>query len=210
MNQADMTSLAEQVAEHLPGEWSVEPFPGDWGRKGAWLRETGGAILNIGESQEYSERNKNRLAIGTDYPKEHSERGFSTKRPKISVSGAKTGAQIAADIEKRLLTEYLPLLEKVLSDLTSRRQYESATSSIASQIAGLVKVKHSPKETTVSFYHSPYKIFSETMSEAKVYDEHEIELSLRLTPQNALRLLNRLITGRFEDPDADQLKPIDE
>lgn len=210
MNQSDMTSLAEQVAEHLDGEWSVEPFPSDWGRKGAWLRETGGAILNLGESQEYSDRNKNRLTVGTDYPKEHSERGFSSKRPRISVSGTKTGAQIAADIERRLLPEYLPLLQEALSSIASRKKYESATSAIASKIAGLVSVPHSPKETTVSFYHSPYEIFRETMSEAKVYDEGEVELSLRLPPRDALRLLNMLIVGRFEDPDADQLKPIEE
>jgi hypothetical protein len=210
MNQLDMTSLAEQIAEHLDGEWSVEPFPSDWGRKGAWLRETGGSILNIGESQEYSERNKNRLSVGTDYPKEHSERGFSTKRPKISVSATKTGAQIAADITRRLLPEYLPLLQEAFSGIKARQRYESTTTAIASQIAGLVKVPHAPKETTVSFYKSPYKIFRETMSEAKVYDEGEVEISLRLPPRDALRLLNMLVNGRFEDPDADQVQPIED
>jgi hypothetical protein len=211
MNQHDMTTLAEQIAEHLDGEWEVKPFPDDWGRKGAWLHELGtGAILSIGESQEYSERNKNRLSVGTDYPKEHSERGFSTKRPKISVSATKTGVQIASDISRRLLPEYMPLLEKVMSNLAAHQDYEATTSSIADQIAGLVKVQHSPKSTTVSFYHSPYEIFQDTMSEAKVMGKNEVELSLRLSPRDALRLLNMLVIGRFEDPDPSQLKPVED
>jgi hypothetical protein len=211
VKQHDVTTLAEQVAEHLDGEWEVAPFPDDWGRKGAWLRELGtGAILSLGESQEYTDRFKDKLSVGTDYPKEHSERGFSTKRPKISVSASKTGVQIASDISRRLPPEYLPLLAKVMSDLAARQDYEATTSSIAGQIAGLVKVQHSPKSTTVSFYHSPYEIFRETMSEAKVMDKNEVELSLRLSPRDALRLLNMLIIGRFEDPDLDRLKPVED
>ena len=34
-SQIAMTDLAEQVAAHLDGSWSVEPFPDDWGRRGA-------------------------------------------------------------------------------------------------------------------------------------------------------------------------------
>jgi hypothetical protein len=210
MNQSELTSLVEQVAEHLDGAWSVEPFPADWGRRGAWLRGESGEILSIGETQEYAKRNKNILDVGTDYPREHNERGFSTKRPRISVSASKSGKQIAADIARRLLPEYLPLLQKVLSDLAARQDYEETTSSIAGQIAGLMSVRHSPKRTTVSFYHSPYMIFRETMSEAKVHDKDEVELSLRLTPRNALRLLNMLVVGRFEDPDLEQLNPVED
>lgn len=190
-----MTSLAEQVAEHLAGAWSVEPFPSNWGRAGAWLRGEAGEILSLGETQEYAKRNKNLLDVGTDYPREHSERGFSTKRPRISVSASKTGKQIAADVERRLLPEYRPLLAKVLSDLSSRKSYEKATESIAAKIADLVQVKHSPNQTTVSFYHSPYPIFHETMSEVQVVGKNEVELTLRLSPDDAIELIKDLLAG---------------
>lgn len=195
MNQSDMTTLAEQVAEHLAGAWSVEPFPSDWGRAGAWLRGEADEILSLGETQEYAKRNKNLLDVGTDYPREHGERGFSTKRPRISVSATKTGRQIAADVERRLLPEYRPLLQKVLSDLSSRKSHEDATESIAAKIADLVQVERSSKQTTVSFYHSPYPIFHETMSEARVLGTNEVEISLRLSSDDAIELLKDLLAG---------------
>ena len=193
MNQHEITVLAEQVAENLDGAWSVEPFPADWGRAGAWLRGEAGESLSFGETQEYSKRNKNLLDVGTDYPK-HGDQGFHTKRPRISVSATKTGKQIAADIERRLLPEYRPILQKVLSDLSARESYEKSTSSIAAQIAKLVRVEHSPGERKVSFYHSPYPIFHETMSEAEVIGPDEVELTLRLTPEGVLNILKYVIS----------------
>lgn len=195
MTQDHMTTLAEEVAEHLEGAWSVESFPADWGRKGAWLRGEAGEILSIGESQEYSERSKNRLSIGTDYPKEHNERGFSTTRPRISVSDTKTGKQIAADIERRLLPEYRPLLGKVLTNLSTRKAYENTLESIATKIADLVQVKRSSGDTSFSFYHSPYPIFRETLSKVEVIGKDEVELSLRLSAEDALELLQDLLAA---------------
>jgi hypothetical protein len=119
MNQHEITVLAEQVAENLDGAWSVEVFSSDWGRPGAWLRGEAGEILSFGETQEYSKRNKNLLDVGTDYPK-HGDQGFHTNRPRISVSASKSGKQIAADIERRLLPEYRPILQKVLANLSAR------------------------------------------------------------------------------------------
>ena len=193
--------LAEQIAGFLPGEWTVKSFPEDWGRQGAYLTEHGSqAILAIGESQEYSERNKQKLTVSTDYPKDHDGRQSSARRPKISVSALKSGKQIAGDIERRLLPEYLPILEKELTSNESWRKHESATTRLASVLADLVKVKRDPKETKISFYHSPYNIFRETMSEAHVVGEDAVELTLRLDGETTLKVLNQLIHGRFELP----------
>ena len=197
-----IVALVEEIARHLPGEWDLKPFPEDWGRRGGYLTELNTkAILVIGDSQEYSERNKNKLSVSTDYPKDNDGRPSSARRPKISVSAAKSGKQIAQDIERRLLPEYLPILEKELATNKSWNEYENKTTNIASQIAKLVRVKRAPKETTVSFYHSPYNIFRETMSEAKVVSDYSIELTLRLDVATTMRLLNQLLHGRFEDPD---------
>jgi hypothetical protein len=183
----------EEIAEHLSGDWEMEPFPDDWGRDGAYLREQHSqAILAIGESQVYSDRHKNLLTVSTDYPKDHEGKMSSASRPKISVSGNKTGTQIARDIERRLLPEYLPILEKELASNRSWNEFADKTTAVAQQIARLVKVALKPRETTVSFYHSPFKMLASVMSEAQVVNENEVDLHLRLDVNTAITLLNQL------------------
>lgn len=199
VNLYELTLLAEQIAEHLDGSWTVEPFPADWGRPGAWLRGERGEILSIGPTQEYARHNKNQLDVGTDYPKAHHEREFTTRRPRISVSASKTGAQIASDITRRLLPDYLPLLEGVLTKLSQHLSFENETARVAALFADLAQVP-APRnnETTVSFYSSPYPVFHETQSEVRVVDPHEVELRLRLTPAEALEVLKDVLaSGRI-------------
>jgi hypothetical protein len=198
-----LIALAEQVAEALPGAWDVKPFPEDWGRIGAWLTDPDNkAMLTIGETQS---RHDGRLDVNTDYPRDSQGNSAYEKRPKITVSDSKSGTQIAKDIERRLLPEYLPLLEKVLVRYRAADEFEDKTTSLAKQIANIVQVKHDPKKTTVSFYHSPYKLFQNTMSEASVLDGQEVELTLRLDTETTFKVLNQLIHGRFESPDLDDL-----
>ena len=199
-----LTTLAEQVAEALPGSWSVKPFPEDWSRVGAYLVEEGRkAILILGESQEYSDRNKNRLTVLTDYPKDREGHMSSARRPKITISASKTGAQIAADIERRLLPEYLPILDRELASNARWNEHESATTELADRIARLVRVKREPRETAVRFYDSPYGIFRATLSGAEVHGANDVELTLRLGAADSLKLLNLIIHGQFRTPEGD-------
>ena len=197
-----LTSLAERVAESLPGEWTVTPFPEDWGRAGAYLKEARSqAILILGESQEYSDRNKNKITISGDYPKDRSGNTSQARRPKITVSGEKTGSQIARDITRRLLPEYLPLLERELEMSARWTAHEDRAVAVAEQIARLVRVERQPRETSVHFYKSPYKIFQGTMSRADVVGDDEVELSLRLDSRTALNVLNLIIHGQMRLPE---------
>jgi hypothetical protein len=200
--RAQIIALAEDVAEALPGTWDVKPFPDDWGRIGAWLTNPHTkAQLAIGESQARALNvHQTRLDVSTDYPRDSQGTSAYEARPKISVSAFKTGAQIARDIEHRLFPEYLPLLEKVLARYQAADKFEQHTATIANQIAHLVHVKADPKSQTVSFYKSPYLLFKETMSEAKVLDDNEVELTLRLDTATAMKVLNQLVHGRFENP----------
>jgi len=117
--QGLMLSLAEWVAKALPGVWSVTPFPEDWGRAGAYLNEEQSkAILIIGESQNTADRNKNMLNVRGEYPKRKSGEQIQSITHQIKVSGNKTGSQIAADIERRLLPRYLLQLERELAALS--------------------------------------------------------------------------------------------
>lgn len=200
MTRRDLTALAEEVVEHLDGEWAIEPFPADWGRLGAWLREDKEAILSIGETQVYADRNKSQLVVSTDYPRDRDGRTSSQRRPKISVSTSKTGAQIAKDISRRLFPEYLPLLEKEIASTVAYNKHGDDSARLAQQIADLVQVSRSPKETTVSFYHSPYFIFKDTMSKAEVVGGNRVEITFDVNSETALKILNQLLHGRYELP----------
>ena len=194
-------NLAQQVAEHLPGEWTVEGFPSDWGRGGAYLHDSNNqATLIIGESQDYADRNKNKISISGDYPRDRDGRMSEARRFSIKVSGDKSAELIARDVERRLLPDYLPVLRSVLATLSSRDAYEDKTTRIAQSIADLVHVKRDPREATVSFYKSPYDLFTETMSGARVLDEDDVELTLRLDAETSLKVLNLLIHGSFQLP----------
>ena len=59
-----------------------------------------------------------------------------------------------------------------------------------------MRAKHDPKDETVSFYHSPYRVFRETMSQAQVVGPDEVELTLRLDPDTAATVLKLLIDLR--------------
>lgn len=194
-------ALVADVAESLDGEWILKPFPEDWGRVGAWLHEARSqAILVVGESQS-SRKEQDRLDVSTDYPKDRDGNTAHEPRPKITVSASKSGAQIARDVERRLLPEYLPLLEQILRRHAAYDSHEDEVRRIARQVAKLVQVKQDLKSPTVSFYHSPYKIFQHTMSQAQVMGDGEVEITLRLDVATGLKVLNQLIHGRFESPD---------
>lgn len=203
--------LARDVAQYLGGVWEVKPFPADWGRRGANIVDPNRQImLSLGDSQEYSDRGKMRLTVSTDYPKDRHGHMSSAKRPKISVSALKTGEQIARDIERRLLPIYLPILDKELTTNQPWNEYEGKTTLVATHIANIVRVKQKSKDTTVSFYHSPYKILRNTMSEAKVVGENDVELTLRLDAETTLKTLNLLIHGRFEIFEENLVPPTDD
>lgn len=189
-----LVSLAEGVGSLLPGSWSVEPFPADWGRAGAYLRERDTqATVIIGESQEYADRDKNLLSVSTDYPRDRDGRPSEIPRPKITVSASKTAEQVARDVELRLFPKYLPLLEREVAKIASQEEYADKTAKLADKIANIVRVRREPKETTVSFYRSPHEVFRETMSSASVVDVDEVELTLRLDADTALKVLDLLV-----------------
>ena len=158
-------------------------------------------IPRIGESQDISDRNKNMIVVRGDYPTRKNGERIQSVTHQIKVSGNKTGSQIAADIERRLLPRYLPQLERELAALSRHEEYEDRTAAIAQQIADLVHVKREPRETDVHFYHSPYNIFRETLSGASVVDEDNVELTLRLDAKTSLKLLNLIIHGQMRLPE---------
>jgi len=196
-----MNDLIEQIAEHLPGHWSIKPNPTNW-TPGATITDAdSGAILNIGHNHEYANRNKNLLRVRADLPKDDkgqtpyvSEYGqFGKQLPTINVNMNKTGEQIARAIESRVMTEYLPILAKAQENVASNIAYHVKTEAMAAKIAKIAGVTMDEREPTkVNFYRSPHPVFAEKISEASV-GRDDVTLKLDLDYETSLKVLRFLI-----------------
>ena len=197
MNREYITTLLAEIAEHLPGAWDLEPFPDGWNLGGYLKNHATHAILTIQKSGQYVDRNKDKLNISGDVPRDNKgERpylGYNVKYPQISVSASKGGSQIARDIERRLFPDYLPILDQALANIASHNAYLNKTQAMAQKIADLVKVKHDPDDKDISFYRSPYPIFHEkALMEARVSSD-DVELKLQLDYETTIKVLKYLI-----------------
>jgi hypothetical protein len=95
--RAFMQVLAEDVATHLPGEWTVTLFP-EGSSLGAHLVEHGSqSILFMKESLDDDDRDKSKLIVGIE-PMSRS----TAHRPVIKVLTTMSGKRIAESIEARL------------------------------------------------------------------------------------------------------------
>ena len=113
--------------------------------------------------------------------------------PSINTSFSKTPEQIAKDIERRLMPEYMDVLSKALTRIVSSDSYHSKTEGFAGQIAKLVGVE--AKGNKVDFYRSMHPVLSETISRAEVHDD-DVELELRLSYGMTMEVLKLLIDHR--------------
>lgn len=69
---------------------------------------------------------KTKLHISTSFPRDkqnHSHVGYGETHPSINVSVSKSAEQIGKDITRRLLPEYLPMLEKVRERIRNTETY---------------------------------------------------------------------------------------
>jgi hypothetical protein len=189
----EVIALVEGVAEALPGEWDLDPHSADW-NWGGILRETAtGAVLNFSTS---SYRDASKMTVRGVLPSD--ARGeqahvlpYGQQAPSINVSASKTPAQVARDVEQRLMPRYLPLLERALAQVSQANAHYGKSEGGAQQIARLLQVEISPGSQDVSFYHSPLPRFSENLGQARVRGD-EVDLELRLDLPTALRVLSLL------------------
>jgi len=196
-----MNDLIEQIAEHLPGHWSIKPNPTDWPPGATITDADSGAILDIGLNKEYANRHKNLLRVRSELPKD--DKGetpyvsgygqFGKRLPTINVSMNKTGEQIARAIENRLMPEYLPILVEAQKNVESNIAYHNKTEMMASKIAKFVGVKTDEQNPTkVSFYRSPHSAFAEKISSASVSSD-DVTLKLVLNYEDTMKVLRFLI-----------------
>jgi hypothetical protein len=186
--------LIADVGEHLAGNWEIIPNPDDW-PMGAHL------VDHDLHADLYFNHHEGKIHVSSDLPKDAKGEipyvegyGQLGKRmPSINTSFNKSPEQIAKDIVRRLMPEYMDILMKALSRIASSDAYHSKTEGFAGQIAKLVGVE--AKGNKVDFYRSPHPVLNETISRAEVHED-DVELELRLSYGMTMEVLKFLIARR--------------
>ena len=186
--------LIAGVGEHLTGNWELIPNPEEW-PMGAHLVDPE-AHANL-----YFNHHEGKIHVSADLPKDAKGEipyvegygQFGKRMPSINTSFNKTPEQIAKEIERRLMPEYMDILMKALSKIASSDSYHNKTEGFAEQIAKLVGVE--AKGNKVNFYRSRHPVLNETISRAEVHED-DVELELRLSYGMTMEVLEFLINHR--------------
>ena len=186
--------LIAGVGEHLTGNWELIPNPEEW-PMGAHLVDPE-AHANL-----YFNHHEGKIHVSADLPKDTKGEipyvegygQFGKRMPSINTSFNKTPEQIAKEIERRLMPEYMDILMKALSRIASSDSYHNKTEGFAEQIAKLVGVE--AKGNKVNFYRSRHPVLNETISRAEVHED-DVELELRLSYGMTMEVLEFLINHR--------------
>jgi hypothetical protein len=194
ISRSAFLELIAEVGEFLGGSWDIIPNPEEW-PMGAHL------VDHDIHASLYFNHHEGKIHVSGDLPKDAKGEipyvegyGQLGKRmPSINASFNKTPEQIAKDIERRLMPEYMDILMKALSRIASSDSYHSKTEGFAGQIAKIVGVE--AKGNKVDFYRSSHPVFSETISRAEVHDD-DVELELRLSYGTTKKVLEFLISLR--------------
>jgi len=197
----DFLSLIGEIAQNLPGNWELVPFPADYHWGGRLVNHEGQyQDATIVFSAGYVPQGKSceKMEIQGELPKNQKGEspyiGYGKKMPSINVSTSKTGTQIAKDIERRFLPAYTELLKSAVETVRSQDTYYNKRDAMAIQIAQIVKVDEDHvRDGKVDFYRSPYHIFNETLADADVSDD-DVKLTVRLSYRDTLDVLKYLIS----------------
>ena len=190
--------LISEVGEHLAGSWEIIPNPEEW-PMGAHLVDSDlRASLYFNHHVQPGHVHVGKIRVSAELPKDAKDEipyvegygQFGKRMPAINVSFDKSPQQIAKDIERRLMPEYMDVLSKALTRIVSSDSYHSKTEGFAGQIAKLVGVE--AKGNKVDFYRSPHPVLNETISRAEVHED-DVELELRLSYGMTMEVLEFLI-----------------
>jgi hypothetical protein len=121
--------------------WEVEPKESD---NDYWNKEHANLVLGNGAKLFFStSRHEGRIYISVDFPRyngyslpyERERNGFDGS---ITVSATKTPAQIAKDVQRRLLNDYLPLYRKGLEIKQQLENKLNAQKALTERLAAIV------------------------------------------------------------------------
>lgn len=98
-------------------------------------------------------KNQNRFSLSVSYPRNCKDERFYTKiYPSITLSESKTAEQIAKDIEKRLLPEYLVELEKCIEGNQRDAFFLNVREETAQKVCKLFNKEYKKGTDQKSFY----------------------------------------------------------
>jgi hypothetical protein len=199
ISRTAFVELIAKVGEHLAGNWDLIPNPEEWPMGAHLVDPSASASL-------YFCHHEGKIHVSSDLPKNAkgetpyvSGYGQLGKRmPSINVSFDKTPQQIAKNIERRLLPEYLSILEKAVKQIADSDAYYNKTENFAKEIAQVIGVE--AQGNKVDFYRSepasrdPKKVLK-MRGEIEVHDD-EVSLNLRLSYEVTKDVLEFLIRHR--------------
>lgn len=132
----DMDKLAAAVAQRLGPGWSAGEGP--WGSGDAKLTGPGGAVLHI---QLATAHRPPRVAVGGMFDRELRDHIRSEERSldgDITVAADSSPQRIADHIHRRLLPNYLMLLDRVTQRRDAANAVDRDKSAVMDQLAGLL------------------------------------------------------------------------
>ncbi len=184
--------LLTSIGEQLNGEWELKlPDDDNWHKWGSLLNHAEQIYLTF-----YVDSYRKKLWIGVELPKDSKGKppyiSHLGTPPKIGLSPDKPAELIVRDINRRLLPEYLPLLEQAKRLVAEADAYHNTVETVARQIATITRGtigRDNPSH--IDFYHSPLPVFHEQLNRAEVHSD-DVKLELRLGHQDALDLLKYL------------------
>ncbi len=145
-------------------------------------------------------KNENKIHIFGSYPYDcHNQHNiYSLKNPSINLSQDKTSEQIARDIQKRFMPDYLSDLEIVVARNNKTQQAADAKYSTIKKLADLLGIAPK-KEDHNNEYTLPIWNILPGLDRLEVsYDGSEVDMKLVLTPDQTIQVLTILINPRKE------------
>lgn len=189
-DQVDVHKAARDLADALEGDWRV--FPGHWFDRDAFVRLGAEAGLHV-----HQIRGTNRLEISGEYGVGSEEdlydswprTNYAATRHEITVSAAKTGAQIAGDVKRRLLPNYREALAKARATRAAWDEREAAEAALLEKLVGILggrTIDHRPGTIRVGSYGD-----SSPHGEVRV-SGNDVEFELRVPAELAVDFATRV------------------
>lgn len=190
--------LARKVATALGPDWKYSNPDRD-GQIAHWVhvvhKDGYGICLSGGNTRN------NPLHISGNYPPKAS---YGNDRPSINASTDKTPEQIAKDIQRRLLPDYIALWTKVTTDLKRHEDFEQTQARIAKDLfamvpdinlaAGSKKSFHNPRSgETAPIGFTFYRDNHEGYGDLSVNSENSVDVKLHSLPLDLARQVLKLV-----------------
>jgi hypothetical protein len=186
--------LARDTAAELSG-WQVETRDRDYGHY-TQIEGPDSAVIGF-----YLDPYKKTVNLRGVFPVDRHGKAYQLPykkvTPSINVSLNKTGAQVAADIHRRLWPDYEPLLAEALASHAQYAEHENTSIAVARRLAKVVEAPvedRDPGRVKVNLYRS--LLLPEFHGDIEVSGDSVTLNRFYLTPEQAEALLRALVKAR--------------